>query len=699
MWGLWEDLYRASEGDLGRQDARRVANLAIALHMSETRRNSDQSAFFEDLARVAGTLGGALPLPAALAFMIWTRLKTEPVGNPTYEQIDEWIEAFQAADGSRKSLGAYATPSAFSHVLARETLKPLLNMPQTHRIVDPAAGAGSLLLAAHRCMVDAGHDPVATVYNLLGVELDPAARELCVLLLWLSAGPQRTKLDRVAANIRVANAVTFDWSALGPFDALLMNPPWESLRQRRDEPEHEEVREATLRRIHQPAPGADGLPPLYTMQGRGDRNLFKMFAELAPHLLREGGRFGAVLPAAFGSDDGMSALRAMYLTHLALERWTSFENRGRYFQIDSRFKFGLLTGSRAANGTTELGVLSFCTHPEAVEALHVTLDRDELAVIGGKDHMIPELTSRTERDVLNEMIAAGTPLFEHGPLGTVKYRREVDLTMGRRAGRFWHVNEVAIVKSWATEQLSFDQGSDVVPVLEGRMIAQYDCFQKSWVSGHGRTAVWTENGEQPLNKCLPQYMTTARQGPGARVAICDVTSATNTRTVLAALVPPTWVCGNTAPVLVFETQTQALAGLAILNSMVFDWFARRIVGGLHLNKFYLARLTWPRLTADEIVRLAELAGSIAAHFPRGLVPFRPSRDSRSLVRMLAEVEVLIAQAYGLDSPRLEQMFTPDRRDRRGLWRYFSARPISREVAVLAIADVTQSPDPKTTLAA
>src|SRR6202007_3350518 len=103
---------------------------------------------------------------------------------------------------------------------------------------------------------------------------------------------------------------------------------------------------------------------------------------------------------------------------------------------------------------------------------------------------------------------------------------------------------------------------------------------KNWEGGSGRTARWTWSNGRPLARCQPQFLAPPRPSGPARIAICDVTSATNTRTVLAAWVPETWPCGNTAPVLVFENERLALAGLAVLNSMVVDWLApRRVAGG------------------------------------------------------------------------------------------------------------------------
>lgn len=698
MRSLWHNIYQVSGGGRQHRDARRIANLSLALHLRWAGAGLDESFFFKKVVAAAKQLGNPIPLDAGLAAEIWSRLQDTHVAAPTNAKIDDWVEAFQGVDKARKSLGAFATPAPFSDVLASETLGPLIASKATPlRIVDPSAGAGSLLLAAHRCLVAAGYDAAESVRYLHGVELDPDARELCVLLLWTAAGPMGPDLSEVSKNIHLANAITFDWLGVEPFDALLMNPPWESLRQGRSDAVQAKIRTETLERIDRPQEGARGLPPLFSAQGRGDRNLFKLFVELAPHLLREGGRCGALLPAAFGSDDGMSSLRQLYFSHFALERWTSFENRAKYFQIDTRYKFGLLTGTRSREGTSALDVLSFCMHPRDARAPHIRLDRTELRALGGKDHMIPELVNSVERDVLTRMLTVGTPLFERGPVGSVQYRREMDLTLGRRAGQFWHVEESG--GFGRRGEFHFGDNTEIVPVLEGRMIGQFDCFQKSWVSGGGRRAVWEANGSRPLKECRPQYVTHSRGVNNARVAICDVTSATNTRTVLAALVPPTWVCGNTAPVLAFENEQRALAGLAILNSMVFDWFARRTVGGLHLNRFYLARLTWPRLTGEEVMRLAELARGIAGALPRAGFPTSPPSLSVDTVALHAEVEILVAKGYGLDAVAIETIFADDRADRRGLWRYFASNPVGRDVARRTMAHVDHTPEPRDTLAA
>jgi hypothetical protein len=605
----------------------------------------------------------------------------------TAAALEAWIAEWQAASEGQKSQGAYATPTELADQLARLTLGPLLGQ-RTVRVVDPSAGAGSLLLAALRVLVGRGGPARrrTVALHLHGAELDPDARELCCHLIWLASGANPEDLPIIAANVVVGDALSLDWWAVKShlaFDALLMNPPWESLRHALPDGHPAAAsRKAIAGRLGEQRPGNPDLPPLFSAQGRGDRNLFKGFVELAPHLLRNGGRLGAVIPAAWASDAGMAPLRRRYLEQLAIERWAVIENVDKLFPIDSRYKFGVLVGARSGAGTHAFGVRGMCTKLAELGAEHVVVKREHLEKLGGAGSMIPEVRSRQELEILSHVAAAGSPFFRGGSLGSVRYAREVDLTLDRAKGLFARWEDSALGRGRKRNRPP--SGRELVPLVEGRMVGQYDCFQKSWVSGSGRTARWELNGDRPLGSCRPQFVIAPRTGGEARVAICDVTSATNTRTIHATLVPDAWWCGNTAPVLVFRDRATALAGLGVLNSMVFDWIARRLVSGLHLNKFYLEAMWWPKLNEAEVRRIAGAALTLAAASPR----FREAGFEKYLsdlgelddpVRAHVMIEHSVARGFGLTKGMLEVMLDDTRSERRGMWRFFAAQPWASDV--------------------
>lgn len=691
----WHHVYEAARAITpdGRLPVR-LANLAIAAQW-------DDAGLSADSIREAVSALALTPFsPPRSSWRRWEVLASAAATASAALDFDSWTQGFQESDQNRKGRGAYATPRSLATELARVGLgtkaTPL-------RVVDPSAGTGALLLAVLERLLgsEAGSvDPRETVLSLHGIELDPLARELCCLLVWLSAGRiHGVSLAEIAERIVVDNAITREWGN-SSFELVIMNPPWESLRHEPPSPELLAARNDVLQRLREPRAGAVDLPPLFSAQGKGDRNLFKLFLELAPHLVGEGGRLALLIPGAFSSDLGLRDLRRLYLDHMSVERWTSFENLEQLFPIDARYKFGVLVAERTGGGTRQLGVRSFATSPLEVHAEHVCLSRNDLDLLGGPSAMLPELTSEREVQLLRKMLSRGEPFFSGtGPLGTVTYTREFDLTLDRAQGLFARTEQLTIAAVSDAGEYRLRDGEVRVPLVEGRMVGQYDFFQKSWVSGSGRTAAWSPNNGQPISRCTPQFLIAPRSSPHpTRIALCDVTSATNTRTVHAAWVPPTWQCGNTAPVLEFTTVQQALAACAILNSLIFDWFARRVVSGLHLNKFYLDTLAWPRLTGVEVNVLAEAAAKLLLARPHtralrcvDLVRVARSKGAIDEVAELARVEALVARGFGLDTQALQIVFDPDRQLRRGFWRYFDAKPAARTVIAEATALLSREP--------
>jgi hypothetical protein len=628
-----------------------------------------------------------------------------------------WSESSQAADPGRKGRGAFSTPPELAEVMVAGALAGHDPDAEPPAVVDPSAGHGALLLQLAAALLARGCAPGDVVRSLHGVELDPHARELCCLVLWLKLADGGVALDSIASRIVAANALTGRWQrqaaqaelldqeaegfaweeafaeafAGGGFDLVLANPPWESLRSlgSSDLDEWQE-REETRMRLSEQALTGRGLPPLFHAQGAGDRNLFKAFVELFPHLLKPGGSLFALLPGAFSSDYGMKDARGLYLEHMSIERWTGFENLAGYFPIDSRYKFGLLVARRDQRGTRRLRVRSMAR--EAREARsgrgHLALSRAQIAKLGGATNMLPEVADRGELTILERAFDCGSPFFAEGSFGAIEYRRELDLTLDRKAGKFTHLTaasdkgfEPAADGSWS------DGSTRLVPLVEGRMVTSWDFFEKSWISGSGRTAVWTAN-DGPVGSCRPQFLAEPLEGEVHRLAICDVTSATNTRTMRATWVPA-WPCGNTAPVLVTRAAPEMLALAATLNSMTFDWLLRRLASGLHLNRFYLEAMRLPAVGAEE---LSELAGFAAATLLQGRAGSLPAAETAALRKQArsgaavpaARIEAIVARGYGLEPADLRRMLDPEAGDRKGLWRYFAAVPQAEQVATESV---------------
>lgn len=152
-----------------------------------------------------------------------------------------------------------------------------------------------------------------------------------------------------------------------------------------------------------------------------------------------------------------------------------------------------------------------------------------------------------------------------------------------------------------------------------------------------------------------------------RIAFRDVTNATNTRTIVAALVPGNVVITNQAPFLLWPRGSavdQAFL-LGVLSSMVLDWVARRVVE-LHLNFHIFNSLPVADPGPGHPVRdrLVEIAGRLAAVDDRFRkwaaevgVPVGSANDEEIKQDLIHELDACVACLYGLDEDDLEVIYT------------------------------------------
>lgn len=153
-----------------------------------------------------------------------------------------------------------------------------------------------------------------------------------------------------------------------------------------------------------------------------------------------------------------------------------------------------------------------------------------------------------------------------------------------------------------------------------------------------------------------------------RVAFRDVTNATNTRTVLAALVPGGLVLVNQAPYLlrIAGDERDEAYVLGILASMILDWYARRTVDK-HVNFYLLNDLPVPEVDVAEnatAARVVQLAGRLAATddrfsdwAARVSVPVGSVNDRETEWELTSELDACVAHLYGLSEDDLDVIYT------------------------------------------
>lgn len=200
---------------------------------------------------------------------------------------------------AQRDLGDFPTPAHIASVLARETLTPLLPLPDAPRVLDPACGEGALLLAAGAFLDRRGRwaEPGAMV----GVDVHPGRARAARQALRASVSGQ---VRIVCADALSRPSPLRD----GAFDAVIANPPFLSPTAARG------ALSAAARRAVKERLG-DQVAAL--------TNIASVFLADALRLTRPGGMVGMILPQTFLTSRDSTGIRADALRQGTLEwLWT-----------------------------------------------------------------------------------------------------------------------------------------------------------------------------------------------------------------------------------------------------------------------------------------------------------------------------------------------------------------------------------------
>jgi len=581
-------------------------------------------------------------------------------------------------------------------------------------IADAAQGAAELraiddttpeLVEASRTANHALHETVAGAQRLFDLwTAEPlglaGARDEALLhgsdLLGGGATPQTVNAEALAAREHFLH-----WPLAFPnvfareqpgFDAVVGNPPWEEvnvdelgfyvhyrpglrsmpeavrlaevarllnerpeLRERFDE---ERARLRNLLGYFSPAGGYAGSP--------GNADLYKFFCQRYRQLVRDGGAIGVVLPRSVFAAKGSAAFRE-WLLEQAPPRRIDFllNNRSWAFDIHPQYSVALLVADRSGD-------------PSEMEVAGVAASAAEFAA----QVRVPGLTLR--RAALGGLLEVPLlPLQDDADL-LAKLRSTGPFALG---GGRWRC---------FPNQGDFNETSDRAlweGATEGRPLWKGESFDQFRPLGTGerpcpatpKTLAKTHKPRPGMGSLLAasvavkqRVAAVARTVERARVAFRDVSRATDSRTVRACLVPPEHFLTNKAPYLAFvEDNPRAEAAcLAILNSLAFDWQARRFVE-INLNFFILEGLRVPDLDDETFDALADDAARLSCPDERfadfaaatGVAVEPLDDEQRETVR--ADIDARVARAWGLSSLELEVIFrdftldavTPAYRDR------------------------------------
>lgn len=402
----------------------------------------------------------------------------------------------------------------------------------------------------------------------------------------------------------------FDKDGRGGFDVVLGNPPWE--RVKLQEKEFFEGKDDSVTN----APNAAGRKRLianlersnpdlwraylgslktaesesnflrtsgyYPLGGRGDINLFQVFAERMRHLINSQGRAGVIVPTGIATDDTCKFLFSDLVNQNQIASLFDFENRkGLFPEVHRSYKFSLLTLRGIESGQGKSADFAFFLLDPA--DLH---DPEKVFELTAEDFALLNPNTRT------------CPIF--------RSRTDANLTRRTYREKSILVNEEIGENPWGVEFLRmFDMANDShlfklsaeennVKLYEAKLIWHYD---HRWNTFEGDFIRQTteEEKEDPNFTVASRYWVSKKiveeKTKGWKYSWFfvhrDVTNITNERTSIFTIVPRLGVSG-TAPVMFVKSDSILTSCLlSNFNSFALDFFIRQKVGGMHLSYNFL----------------------------------------------------------------------------------------------------------------
>jgi hypothetical protein len=409
----------------------------------------------------------------------------------------------------------------------------------------------------------------------------------------------------------------------GGFDLMLGNPPWERVNLKEQEwfaerrPDIANAANAAVRKrlieelatkepvLHgefltsvRQAEGESHLfrnSGLYPLCGRGDVNLYAVFAESMRKHVSQDGRVGCVLPTGIATDDITKHFFQDLVDSKSLVSLFDFENREALFPgVHRSYRFCLLTMQSAI--TPHKSVPTFVFFAYQVDHLsdpnrRFSLTPEDIALLNPNTRTAPVFRTRRDAEI-SRRIAKNVPVLVLEP----ETREDCWGFAYREVIHMSHMSNHFVSPQNAEEVRKKDA---LLPVYEAKMVHHFDHRWMSFSTTGDDDGISVDRND-PAAFVRPRYwiskrIVDERMGVDWTKAWCvgwrDITNSTNERTLIMAVMPRVGL-GNTLSLALIKSDL-AWCLAANLSSLVSDYAARQRLGGTHLNMRILRQVPAP----------------------------------------------------------------------------------------------------------
>ena len=384
----------------------------------------------------------------------------------------------------------------------------------------------------------------------------------------------------------------------------------------------------------------------------GDPDLYKYFCQRYRRLLREDGAFGVVLPRTAFNTRGSQSFREWLYGKVTTRRLDMLVNR-KLWMFDSN-----------ASSSVTLVAAENAPPPDG----HVV----EVAGTADSPSEWRRQAGRVGVHLASECFGPGkeTPLVRSQCEADVLKRIRQGAQFPFGSGNRWWCFPVTELHE-TNDKVFWKGKTSGRPLWKGRSFDQYEPKgTDARLCPSSKALLQKIRGRTPgtgslLNRKskIARQKAVRRELKRARLAFRGISNRMKSRTMIACLVPPTVLLTNAAPYLAFlrGSEREQAACLAILNSLPFDWQARRFVE-MNVNFFILEGLIVPDMEDDDFNAVADAAARLSAVDDR-FSTFAEATgvecgplDQEERDRLRAEIDARIARSWQLDEADLNVIF-------------------------------------------
>jgi len=343
----------------------------------------------------------------------------------------------------------------------------------------------------------------------------------------------------------------------------------------------------------------------YVNSSKGNLNLYRIFTDLVRSLISIDGKSGLVVQGGLATDKHGKDFFQDLMNEGQIESLYNFENRKKYFPIDERMKFSLIT-LRKSNAAQQTKFSFFIIDVKELndEKRIFNLSIEDISIINPNTKNCPMFRSNDDAEIAKKIYKNSEILVDKNK----KMRANIDIW-----GEMFNMTRA---KKYMIDQISKSEvdkenylshlNTKYIPLYESKLIHIFDHRFNTFEGTdyeerkNGNTREFSAIEKTDINHLVETRYYVLKEDFLSRIAnrgistqwfigLRDVTNATNERTTIASLLPYIGV-GNSINLIIMKEAKPAALMLANINTFICDFASRQKVGSQHLNIFIMEQL-------------------------------------------------------------------------------------------------------------